>query len=500
VLLVLGLWSGVGAYASTPAEMLEKGIYAEETKGDLLGAIQLYNQIAADPTADRSYVAQAQLRSGLCHLKAGQKSQAVSVLDKLTHDFPDKEDLYAMVEKQMPLLLDEIVRQIEQNYIKEVDRSELLETAIRAIVGKLDQQSDFLGPDELLKLNQSLDQELGGIGSRLEFVETTRQIMVQTPLPGSPAFRSGIRAGDQIVTINNMSVSNFTTGQEMVTAVKMIQGPPGEPLTLGIQHAGSDQLDQISIVREAVHLQSVLGDRYRADNSWEFMLDDQQKIGYIRLQQIGKQSADEMQAALTELTARGLKGLILDLRDSPGGMLAGAVAIADLFVSEGTIVTVRGRSGEARVFNAKEEGTFSGFRMAVLVDRNTASAGEIIAACLQDHRRAAIVGERTFGQAMVKNIIPLQGGKSALKLATAAYFRPSGKNMHRYPNSTEADDWGVVPDENFQVTLSEEEIKGYQKYRQQKDVIREGETPVVEFNDRLLQRALAYLAPDSTQP
>src|SRR5262245_53202903 len=110
------------SYCSTPDELLEKGIYAEETKGDLLGAVRLYNQIAADPNADRSYVAQAQLRSGLCHLKAGQKSQAVSALDKLTHDFPNKEDLYAMVEKQMPLLLDEIVRQIEQNYIKEVDR------------------------------------------------------------------------------------------------------------------------------------------------------------------------------------------------------------------------------------------------------------------------------------------------------------------------------------------------------------------------------------------
>src|SRR5215471_2393978 len=185
-LLLLIVWAGARAYASTPAELLEKGIYAEETKGDLLEAVQLYNQIAADPNADRSYVAQAQLRSGLCHLKAGQKSQAASALDKLTHDFPDKEDLYAMVEKQMPLLLDEIVRQIEQNYIKEVDRSELLESAIRAIVGKLDQQSDFLGPDELLKLNQSLDQEFAGIGSRLKFVDESRQILVETPLPGSP--------------------------------------------------------------------------------------------------------------------------------------------------------------------------------------------------------------------------------------------------------------------------------------------------------------------------
>jgi carboxyl-terminal processing protease len=131
--------------------------------------------------------------------------------------------------------------------------------------------------------------------------------------------------------------------------------------------------------------------------------------------------------------------------------------------------------------------------MAVLVDRNTASAGEIIAACLQDHHRAVVVGERTFGQALVKNIIPLQGGKSALKLATAAYYRPSGKNMHRYPNSTEADDWGVIPDENFQVAMSEEELKQYQKYRQQRDVLSDNASPAVEFHDRLLQRALEYL-------
>jgi carboxyl-terminal processing protease len=411
----------------TPSELLEKGIYCEETKGELSEAIQLYQQIVDDPQVDRSYLAQAQLRLGLCHLKAGEKSKAVSALDKLTHDFPDKANLYAIVEKQMPLLLDEIVRQIEQNYIREVDRNELTETAIRAIVGKLDKQSDFLGPEELVELNQQVEQRLAGIGAKLRLAPENRQVLVETPLPDSPAFKGGIRAGDRILKVDDQAVSSFPQTQELYTAVKLLKGPPGSAVTIEILHAGSDTPQQVRLVREAIQLRSVLGDRYKADNMWDYMLDEQRKIGYVRLQQVGTQSAEEMQAALTELTNNGMRALILDLRGNPGGMLFGAVAIADLFVESGPIVSVRGRSGEARVFNAKAEGTFSGFPMAVLVDRNTASAGEIIAACLQDHHRAIVVGERTFGQALVKNIIPLQDGRSALKLATAAYYRPNGK-------------------------------------------------------------------------
>src|SRR5258706_817061 len=188
--------------AALPIETLEKGIYTEETKGDSPEAIQLYRTIVADPSADRSLAAQAQLRLGLCQLKLGNKANAVSALERLTRAFADKEKLLAMVEKQMPLLLDEIVRQIEQNYIKEIDRTELMQTAILAIVGKLDKESDFLGEKELVQVNQQLDQRIAGIGAALKFDKETRQVIVQAPLAGSPALRAGLRVGDRIVEID----------------------------------------------------------------------------------------------------------------------------------------------------------------------------------------------------------------------------------------------------------------------------------------------------------
>src|SRR5262249_40844318 len=152
--------------------------------------------------------------------------------------------------------------------------------------------------------------------------------------------------------------------------------------------------------------------------------------GYIRLSSFGRQSTAEMQAALEDLTARGMKALVLDLRNNPGGLLDGAVAIADLFVESGRILTVKGRKGET-VYDAKPKGTFSGFPMALLVNHNTASAGEIVAACLQDHQRAIVVGERTYGQGIVRSLFQLKSGVGAVKLPVAAYYRPNGKAMNR---------------------------------------------------------------------
>src|SRR5438046_1038917 len=170
-LAVLVFGAARAADAPLAPELLEKGIYTEETKGDIKGATEIYQQIVDDPRADRGLVAQAQLRLGLCQLKLGNKPQAISALDRLTQEFPDKDKLLAIVEQQMPQVLEEIVRQIEQNYIQEVDRGELVETAIRAIVGKLDARGllrtndlEFLTPRQLKELNIDLEQKFAGIG------------------------------------------------------------------------------------------------------------------------------------------------------------------------------------------------------------------------------------------------------------------------------------------------------------------------------------------------
>ena len=430
-------------------------------KGELKAATEIYQQIIDDPRADRSLVAQAQLRFGLCQLKLGNKPQAITALDRLTQEFPDKDKLLLIVEQHMPQVLDDIVRQIERNYIQEVDRGELMETAIRAIVGKLDSRGGFLrtndlellNTNDLAEMNVQVDQKLSGIGVVLT-AEGGNVVVRQAPLPGSPALIGGVLAGDRIVTIDG----NELPQNNLKRAVDLLRGPVGTPITLGVKRVGSEQLLEIKLVRNTIQLATLQGDRRKPDNTWEFMLDDEKKIGYLRLDYIGKQSAEEMQNALDGLKARGLKGLVLDLRNNPGGVLDGAVEISDLFVESGRIVTVKGRAGET-FHDAKLAGTFSGFPMAVLVNSNTASAAEIVAACLQDHHRAVIVGQRTFGQGIVRTIVQLKSGLGALKLPVAAYYRPSSKNVNRYPGSKDSDDWGVTPDEGYAVALGDDALQ-----------------------------------------
>jgi carboxyl-terminal processing protease len=483
-----------GTRGASPAELLERGIYTEETRGELIAASQIYQQIVDDPGADRSLVAQAQLRLGLCELKQGHKPQAISALERLTRDFPDKDKLLALVEPHMPQLLDDMVRQIEQNYIQEVDRSELMETAIRAIVGKLDGRGgflrtndmEFLGTNDMVEINLGLEQRVAGIGAVLKMEEATGEVVVTTPMPDSPALKGGLRTDDRIVQVNGNALP---PGTKLEAAVKLLRGPVGTTVTVGVKRAGSRELLAIQLVRDIVRLPSVKGDHYKPDHTRDFMLDDQKKIGYVRLTQLGRQSPAEMQAALNDLKLRGMKALILDLRNNPGGALAEAVEVADLFVESGRIVTVKGRTGE-QVYDAKAEGTFSGFPMALLVNRNTASAAEIVAACLQDHERAVVVGERTFGQALVRTLIPLKGGVGTLKLPVATYYRPNGKNMNRFPEAQDSDDWGVTPDAGYEVALTDEELKQYEKDRAERDVLTSEPTPKTEFEDHQLQKAL----------
>jgi carboxyl-terminal processing protease len=211
------------------------------------------------------------------------------------------------------------------------------------------------------------------------------------------------------------------------------------------------------------------------------------------LTHFSRHSADELQAALGDLRSAGMKALVLDLRTNPGGLLSQATEVADLFVEKGTIVSTKGRNSRERVWTAKKEGTFSGFPMAVLVSRFSASASEIVSACLQDHKRAVIVGERTWGKGSVQNVIELEDGGSALKLTTASYHRPSGKNIHRFPDAKKTDEYGVMPDDGFKVPFSDAEMDQYLKYRHGRDVLRKEGPPKSEFKDRQLEKALSYV-------
>jgi carboxyl-terminal processing protease len=246
---------------------------------------------------------------------------------------------------------------------------------------------------------------------------------------------------------------------------------------------------------------TVIGDRYNADGTWSYLLEGEEKIGYIRLTHFSRNSAEEVEQALAQLQKAGMQGLILDLRYNPGGLLPAATAIADLFVESGTIVSTKGRNTEEQIVKAKKAGTYSNFPMVVLVNRFSASASEIVSACLQDHKRAIVVGERTWGKGSVQNVIELEGGKSALKLTTASYHRPSGKNIHRFPNAKETDEWGVLPDSGYEVKWTPKDMESYRDYRAERDVLRTtGEAPKSEFQDSQLVKGLAYLKDEIKKP
>jgi carboxyl-terminal processing protease len=377
----------------------------------------------------------------------------------------------------MPRLLDEMLMQIEQNYIQEIDRSELMETALRAMIGKLDGRGqlrpddmEFLNTNQMAEMNVQLNQQFAGIGVVLASVNG-EVVVRQEPLPGSPALKGGLKMGDRIAMIDG----NELPKNNLAMAVKLLRGPVGTPIVVGVKRGQNDELLEFNLVRNSIRLDTLRGDHQKPDGTWDFMLRSEvvsnggvsphgeMKIGYMLLTEVGKRSAEEMQQAMTSLKAQGMQALILDLRNNPGGMLDGAVAISDMFVETGRILTVKGRTGET-VYDAKPAGTFSGFPMAVLVNSNTASAGEIIAACLQDNERAVVIGERTYGQGIVRSIVRLTNGLGALKLPVAAYYRPSGKNVNRYPGAKDSDDWGVTPNEGYTASFSEEAIRKAVEY------------------------------------
>lgn len=396
----------------------------------------------------------------------------------------DKDDEYYELMKTFVDTFD----QIERSYVKETNRRELLEAAIKGMLTELDQYSSYINPDDLQRFNQEVEQEFGGIGIQVHVDPQSKRLTVMTPLPGTPAYKKGMRAGDVIMEIGGKSTEGFTIDD----AVKLLKGKPGGVVKLGVLHAGGKEVEQLEITRELISVKTVLGDHYKEDGTWSFWLDESKKIAYIRLTHFSKRSSDELKEALDDLEEAGMKALILDLRFNPGGLLPQAIEISDMFVESGRIVSTKGRNTAERVVEARKEGTYTGFPMAILVNRYSASASEIVSACLQDHKRAAIIGERTWGKGSVQNVIELEGGTSALKLTTASYHRPSGKNIHRFPGAKESDEWGVMPEKENEVKFSGEELTKYLEYRRERDVLGK-ETPKSDFLDKQLARASEFI-------
>ncbi|MDA1053813.1 MAG: S41 family peptidase [Planctomycetota bacterium] len=344
---------------------------------------------------------------------------------------------------------------VSEYYVEEVDSRTLFEHAMAGMMSGLDQYSGYIRPDSLKEMNASLDQEFGGVGVEVEKKEPDQPLLVLSPLVGTPAYRAGIQAGDRIMAVDGEGM----IGMHLTDAVKLMRGKPGSEITLTIQRAGHEEPFEVKIVREIISVDSVLGDTRQADGSWDFHLQENPRIAYLRLTTFGQHTVEEVAKVLESTDERnGFEAVIMDLRGNAGGLLDAAVGMCDLFVDNGRIVSTNGRHGKLRSSFEATPGLAIGkeIPMVVLVNNYSASASEIVAACLQDHQRAVIVGERTYGKGTVQNILDLEGGQSALKLTTATYWRPSGKNIHRQKDATEEEAWGVRPNEGFEVAIPED--------------------------------------------
>jgi carboxyl-terminal processing protease len=373
---------------------------------------------------------------------------------------PPKDDYYELYK-----LLADTVDQVDRNYVKEVDRRELIEAAIRGVINKLDPYSAYIGPEELAQFRSSVDNEFGGIGIHVSVDDGDLKVL--SPIYGTPAYRAGIQAGDRIVEIEGKS----TEGIQPDDAIRWMKGAEGTKVSISVVHAGTTKREKFTLTRERVHVETVLGDRRKADDHWEFMYDEKSHIGYIRISAFSQETAKELRTALDDLKRRDVRGLVLDLRFNPGGLLRSAIEVSNLFISSGRIVSTKGRNTPERIWEAHGSAVFEGLPLVILVNHYSASASEIVSACLQDHKRALVMGERTWGKGSVQNIIELENGRSALKLTTAAYKRPSGKNIHRFPDSKDKDEWGVMPDLGYELGLNEHETHELLVDRRNRDII-----------------------------
>lgn len=369
--------------------------------------------------------------------------------------------------------------EVEHKYVRSLDddgKRKFVEEAINGALERLDPHSSYINPKEYEQFKKQSKGKFGGVGIQISPDRQTGQISVISPMVGTPAYEAGILAGDLIVKIDGHSTENM----RLAEAVERIQGDPGQEVTLTVIHEGSREPVDVSMKRAEIVVQSVMGDLRKPGNAkeWDYFIDKANKIGYIRVTAFSDHTARDLREALEQLTRDGLRGLILDLRGNPGGLLRSAVEVSDMFLTEGKIVSTKGRNKQEEVYEAKPEGTLllpaRDYPIAVLVNKYSASASEIVSAALQDHKRAVIVGERSYGKGSVQNIIELkepESKTSALKLTTASYWRPSGKNIHRFPDAKETDEWGVKPDAGFEVTLKDDERYQYMINRRDRDIV-----------------------------
>jgi len=359
-------------------------------------------------------------------------------------------------------LLAEVMDRVKRDYVEPIDDAVLLENAIRGMVADLDRHSAYLDADEYREIRASTSGRYSGVG--LEVSVADGAVLVIAPIDGTPAQKAGVEAGDEIIEVDGASVA----AADLDETIEKLRGRPGTPVSIRVRRENYEDPLTFHLTRQKIQVASVRHE----------ILDG--SIAYLRLSQFNDttenevtHAIDEMMDAAQDLTGNMLTGMILDLRNNPGGILDSAVDISDLFLDEGIIVSAEGRTPESRfVRKARHGDILDGAAIAVLVNRGSASASEIVAGALQDHHRATIIGTRTFGKGLVQTVMPLSKGR-AIKLTTSHYYTPSGDSI---------DGTGVQPD------VLVEGSRQYPDQNLNSMLDREGDTQLVEALELLRSR------------
>jgi carboxyl-terminal processing protease len=311
---------------------------------------------------------------------------------------------------------------VQKNYVEPVSTKQLINGAITGMLANLDPHSAYLTPDLYRDLEVETRGSFGGLG--IEITMKNDLLTVVSPIEGTPAYEAGIKAGDQIIKIDN----DFTKGMTLTEAVKMMRGPKGSKIRLTLHREGVPDLFTVSVTRDVIKIKSVKAKQLKDG------------YGYVRITTFQDGTTEDVQKAMEEFrkeTRGPVKGMVLDLRDNPGGLLNQAVSVSDDFLDGGLIVYTQGRQeNQQQKYFAHKKKDFGGFPMVVLVNGGSASASEIVAGALQDQRRAIIEGTQSFGKGSVQTILPLDD-QSALRLTTARYFTPNGRSIQAV---------GITPD------------------------------------------------------
>ncbi|MGC1447743.1 MAG: S41 family peptidase, partial [Xanthobacteraceae bacterium] len=362
------------------------------------------------------------------------------------------------------------------------DDSQLVESAINGMLAGLDPHSSYMDPKSFRDMQVQTRGEFGGLG--IEVTMEDGLVKVVAPIDDTPAAKAGVMANDIITKLDDDQVQGLTLNQ----AVDKMRGPVNTKIKLTIMRKGSDKPIEVSIMRDVIRVKSVRSHPEGED------------VGYIRITQFNEQTTDGLKQAINDLNnslgADKIKGYIVDLRNNPGGLLDQAISVSDTFLDKGEIVSTRGRNPEeTQRFNARPGDMTKGKPVIVLINGGSASASEIVAGALQDHKRATLVGTRSFGKGSVQTIIPLGAGNGALRLTTARYFTPSGRSIQAKGIVPDIEVMQTVPDELKSQTDSKGEasLRGHLKAEGSEETGSQSYVPPDEKDDKALKMSIDLL-------